>query len=270
MAESSDDVEQRDRRSLSEGDEIRGASTSTRGSHFLAPAPAVTPVRQSVEFSVKGPISLYLEEDQPTSPGCAVLDIIFSFPATVGELTLRNYYTQSLSLFVRYSDESVAGKSSEPGFSSFHESGPRFAKKKWVVSIERKELMKHVHYEQGSQDFISIPATESSVEWKDLSAIRLILKQPSSVWHTFHVEELNVYRDLPRFVSRSHSHASSEQCQQINKLMAMLRNQTYEALTWSPKQDSGNAASKSSPRLSLRDHQKTGGYEVVLMPPYNN
>lgn len=46
---------------------------------------------------------------------------------------------------------------------------------------------------------------------------RLVLRQPSPVWRTFHVEELNVYRDWPRRVPRplQHSHALTDpvQCQ---------------------------------------------------------
>jgi hypothetical protein len=39
-------------------------------------------------------------------------------------------------------------------------------------------------------------------------AFRLVLRQPSPIWCTFHVEELNVYHDLPRRVPRplQHSH----------------------------------------------------------------
>jgi len=41
---------------------------------------------------------------------------------------------------------------------------------------------------------------------------RLVLRQPSPVWHTFHIEELNVYRDLPRRVPRpvQHSHSITD------------------------------------------------------------
>ena len=38
--------------------------------------------------------------------------------------------------------------------------------------------------------------------------LRLVLRQPSPVWRTFHIEDLNVYHDLPRRVPRpiQHSH----------------------------------------------------------------
>lgn len=37
---------------------------------------------------------------------------------------------------------------------------------------------------------------------------RLVLRQPSPVWRTFHVEELNVYRDLPRRIPRPLQHSN--------------------------------------------------------------
>lgn len=43
---------------------------------------------------------------------------------------------------------------------------------------------------------------QSQVEWKNVLTFRLVLRQPSPVWRTFHVEELNVYHDLPRRVPR--------------------------------------------------------------------
>lgn len=39
--------------------------------------------RQTVEFSVKGPVSLILDEEQITLPGSAILDINFTRPSQV-------------------------------------------------------------------------------------------------------------------------------------------------------------------------------------------
>ena len=49
---------------------------------------------------------------------------------------------------------------------------------------------------------------QSNIEWKNVLTLRLVLRQPSPVWRTFHIEELNVYHDLPRRVPRpvQHSH----------------------------------------------------------------
>jgi hypothetical protein len=36
-----------------------------------------------VEFSVKGPVTVSLDEDEATTPGCSVLDLQFSTPSEV-------------------------------------------------------------------------------------------------------------------------------------------------------------------------------------------
>jgi hypothetical protein len=38
---------------------------------------------ESVEFSVKGPVAVSLDEDEATTPGCSVLDLQFSTPSEV-------------------------------------------------------------------------------------------------------------------------------------------------------------------------------------------
>jgi len=38
---------------------------------------------ETVEFSVKGPVAVSLDEEEVTSPGCSVLDIQFSTPSQV-------------------------------------------------------------------------------------------------------------------------------------------------------------------------------------------
>lgn len=36
------------------------------------------------------------------------------------------------------------------------------------------------------------------LKWRKVVGMRLILRQPSPEWRVFHVEELNVFGDLPR------------------------------------------------------------------------
>jgi hypothetical protein len=38
---------------------------------------------ETVEFSVKGPVAVSLDEEEVTSPGCSVLDLQFSTPSQV-------------------------------------------------------------------------------------------------------------------------------------------------------------------------------------------
>lgn len=39
--------------------------------------------RPTVEFSVKGPVSIIIDEEQVTIPGCSILDINFKAPSEV-------------------------------------------------------------------------------------------------------------------------------------------------------------------------------------------
>lgn len=61
--------------------------------------------RENVEFTVKGPIPLFLEEEKKHLSGCAVIDIILSKPERVGELVFRNYYVASIDLLVQVEKE---------------------------------------------------------------------------------------------------------------------------------------------------------------------
>jgi hypothetical protein len=46
---------------------------------------------ETVEFSVKGPVAVSLDEEEVTSPGCSVLDIQFSTPSQVS-LYIAQFY----------------------------------------------------------------------------------------------------------------------------------------------------------------------------------
>lgn len=186
--------------------------------------------RETVEFSVKGPVGISLNDDSITNSGCAVLDLIFSMPSQVGEITFRNYYTMWLSILVKinlnFSDNDNAGNNTSNASSANNCKSDTTTD--WIKSVPKKIIMPYPHYETGSQDIVCIPATESIVEWKNLIAMRLILRQPSPVWKTFHVEEINVYKDLPR---RGGANKESP----AESLMLLVKKQTIASLKWIPK-----------------------------------
>lgn len=187
--------------------------------------------RETVEFSVKGPIGISINDDHLTNSGCAALDLLFTTPSRVGEITFRNYYTMWLSILVKVklnapSEDEGTTVGSQPLSSTY---GKDDNVSDWLKSVPRKVIMPYPHYETGSQDIVSIPATESIVEWKNLVAMRLILRQPSPVWKTFHVEEINVYKDLPRRGPNKESPAES--------LMLLIKKQTVAALKWIPNSE---------------------------------
>lgn len=67
--------------------------------------------RENIEFTVKGPIPLFLEEEKKHLSGCAVIDIVLSKPERVGELVFRNYYVACIDLLVHTEKE---GQPSQP------------------------------------------------------------------------------------------------------------------------------------------------------------
>ncbi|KAK6626003.1 hypothetical protein RUM43_006307 [Polyplax serrata] len=202
--------------------------------------------RETVEFSVKGPIGVSISDDQLTNSGCAALDLIFTAPSKVGEITFRNYYTMWLSILVK--TKVTPSLDDIPGNMNFLSSPSNYGKEdsisEWTKSVPKKVIMPYPHYETGSQDVVSIVASESLVEWKNLVAMRLILRQPSPVWKTFHVEEINVYKDVPRRAPNKESSAES--------LMLLIKRQTIAALKWIPNTESNT--------------QSSGGYEFSNLP----
>lgn len=59
--------------------------------------------RQTVEFSVKGPVSLILDEEQVALPGCSILDINFNRPSQVSICNQIQTPTQSEWNIPKYS-----------------------------------------------------------------------------------------------------------------------------------------------------------------------
>ncbi|XP_046406523.1 nicolin-1-like isoform X1 [Ischnura elegans] len=153
--------------------------------------------RDPVEFSIRGPVAVSLDEEQLTSPGCSVIDLLFPAATHVGELVFRNYYSGWISVLVR-----PGSSSSAEGLDESRPDRSKHPSSSWCMSVGRKTLMPLPHQEIGSHDLVSVVATESAAPWIGLTAMRLVLRQPSPSWRTFLVEEVAVYRDLPRRLPR--------------------------------------------------------------------
>lgn len=201
--------------------------------------------RETVEFSVKGPVGVSINDEQLTNSGCAVLDLLFAAPSQVGELTFRNYYTMWLTVLVKTKLSPI-----DPGGTNIGSLPTNTPHKEdtitdWTMSIQKKVLMQFPHQETGSHDMVSISCSESIVEWRNLVAMRIVLRQPSPVWRTFHIEEINVYKDLPRRAQNKESGAES--------LMLLIKRQTVAALKWVPSTESIS-------------HGYSGAYEFNSLP----
>ncbi|XP_046681737.1 nicolin-1-like [Homalodisca vitripennis] len=201
--------------------------------------------RQTVEFSVKGPVSLILDEEQIALPGCAILDINFTRPSQIGELVFRNYYTAWVSVLVRYDGAATGQK--EPG---------------WKVAVMKKMLMPSPHHENGSQDIVSVAATESLLRWRKVLAMRLVLRQPSPEWRVFHVEELNVYGDLPRLAPTT----TNSPFEKYDKLLELVRHQTLKALHWTPLPLPTDSSQARGEPASVLPKNTCSAYEITKLP----
>ncbi|XP_052679654.1 nicolin-1-like isoform X2 [Crassostrea angulata] len=144
--------------------------------------------------SIKNPILLTVEDQKNVfHSGCKVIDVTFpnvsspetqtvpiSFCERVGEICFKNYYTAYVSIRVK--------------FKAAPENGAESGEIKWKTCVRRMRLMPSPHKESGSQDYFAISKKQFSFEISNISAMRIILQQPSPVWKEFRIEDLRLYR----------------------------------------------------------------------------
>ncbi|XP_039280713.1 uncharacterized protein LOC111047957 [Nilaparvata lugens] len=236
------------------------------------PSRVRTTGRETIEFSVRGPLPVNIDEEPVTIPGCSILDLVFGAGgAVVGEVTFRNYYTASVSVLVR-----CAPSPPSPSRSTAESAVSSNAAGEWRLAIARKELMPQPHLEHGSHSLVSVVVTESTIDWNSLLAIRLVLRQPSPVWRVFHVEELNVYADLPRlsllksdvanFTFNQQQQPQHNQ-QHYDKMLSLVRRQTLAALSWIPPEPpQGGATTPGGANAHPPYSKATCGYELTKLP----
>ncbi|XP_075952216.1 nicolin-1 isoform X6 [Anarhichas minor] len=93
----------------------------------------------------------------------------------IKEITFKNYYTAYVT--VRLLRRS-------PG---------QEAPAKWCTALRDLPLMDNPHTEGGSQDYCSVHRAQMQVEPDHVVSVRLILRQPSSAWLTFSLEDINIF-----------------------------------------------------------------------------
>ncbi|XP_025198271.1 uncharacterized protein LOC112596708 isoform X1 [Melanaphis sacchari] len=159
-----------------------------------------------LDFSVKGPVPIYIHKKQKVLTGCSYIELKLQKHSKVGEITFRNYYTASVSVLLLRSNTLQ---------------GPPMGSRNWEVGIKNRTLMNQPHCENGAQDYFSLFFTEA---WNNVSKLKIILRQPSPMCKTFHLEEIKLYADVPRF-----SRPFFEQ-----KLPPYLIHNTTTAISWRP------------------------------------
>ncbi|KAM9592812.1 nicolin-1 isoform 4-T4 [Trichechus inunguis] len=95
------------------------------------------------------------------------------------EIVFKNYYTAFLSIRVRQ-------------HTSIHTPA------KWVTCLRNYCLMPDPHSEEGAQEYVSLFKHQMLCDMARVLELRLILRQPSPLWLSFTVEELQIYQQRPK------------------------------------------------------------------------
>ncbi|XP_041835327.1 nicolin-1 [Melanotaenia boesemani] len=133
---------------------------------------------EPVTCTIKPPVYLQIGDSKADAAhsGVCVVDVSLPFGKTVNieEISFKNYYTAYLTVRLLRRD---------PG---------QEAPAKWCTALRDLPLMENPHTEGGSQDYYSIHRTQMYVEPDHVVSVRLILRQPSSAWLTFSLEEIKI------------------------------------------------------------------------------
>ncbi|XP_062400824.1 nicolin-1 isoform X2 [Sardina pilchardus] len=135
-----------------------------------------------VDCVIKTPVSLQIGDTvtDMLRPGVYVTDIVFpnGKPIKVQEISFKNYYSAFLSVrLLRREEGNHEGATSA----------------KWVTCLRNFPLMANPHTEAGSQDYFSVFRQQMLVEPDNVLSVRLILRQPSSAWLNFSIDEIKIY-----------------------------------------------------------------------------
>ncbi|KAM9134411.1 nicolin-1 [Pangshura tecta] len=140
----------------------------------MATGPAPCTVRSPVALQV-GDVKTDLAR-----PGVAVIDVALppAQPLDLQEIIFKNSYTAFLTVRVQRRHPCDVG---------------RDGTRKWVTCLWNHCLMPSPHTEAGSQDYFSLFRQQLLCDVDQVTAVRLILRQPSPVWLHFTLEELRLY-----------------------------------------------------------------------------
>ncbi|KAM9324357.1 nicolin-1 [Gastrophryne carolinensis] len=131
-------------------------------------------------WTVRAPIPIQVGDGKSESScsGVSVIDVTFFSVQTVkvSEISFKNYYTAFLT--VKIQQRNPAKSTAK--------------KKTWRTCVRNLQLMPDPHLEEGSQDYVSLCRNQMICDTDNVTAMRLILRQPSPVWTSFTVEEVQI------------------------------------------------------------------------------
>ncbi|XP_064823560.1 nicolin-1 isoform X1 [Oncorhynchus masou masou] len=130
----------------------------------------------TVPCTVKPTVTLQIGDAETDSsrPGVYVIDVTLAIGQTVNiqEISFKNYYTAYVSVRLLRRDGEGAAK--------------------WATCLRNHCLMPSPHTEEGSQDYYSVYRQQMLIEPDNVTSVRLILRQPSSAWLNFSVEDIKI------------------------------------------------------------------------------
>ncbi|KAH0509947.1 Aminomethyltransferase, mitochondrial [Microtus ochrogaster] len=139
--------------------------------------------RVLVPCHVKSTVALQVGDMRTSQgrPGVLVVDVTFPnvAPFELQEIMFKNYYTAFLSIRVR-------------------QQTPLHTPSKWVTCLRDYCLMPDPHSEEGAQEYVSLFKHQMLCDMTRVLELRLILRQPSPLWLSFTVEELQIYQQGPK------------------------------------------------------------------------
>ncbi|XP_072308955.1 nicolin-1 [Eucyclogobius newberryi] len=137
---------------------------------------------EPVTCTVKPPVFLQLGDPKTdkAKSGVCVVDVTLPFGKSVNieEICFKNFYTAYVTVRLL---RKIPGQE---------------APAKWATALRDLALMDNPHTEGGSQDYCSIHRTQMQVVPDHVMSVRFILRQPSSAWLNFNLEEIKIYRHI--------------------------------------------------------------------------
>uniref|UniRef100_A0A4W5RQG4 Nicolin 1 n=1 Tax=Hucho hucho TaxID=62062 RepID=A0A4W5RQG4_9TELE len=131
----------------------------------------------TVPCTVKPTVTLQIGDAETDSsrPGVYVIDVTLPIGQTVNiqEISFKNYYTAYVSVRLLRRDGEGAAR--------------------WATCLRNHCLMPSPHTEEGSQDYCSVYRQQMLIEPDNVTSVRLILRQPSSAWLNFSVEDIKIH-----------------------------------------------------------------------------
>ncbi|KAF6732313.1 Nicolin-1 [Oryzias melastigma] len=134
---------------------------------------------ESVDCTVKPPVFLQIGDTKGDSArsGVCVVDVTLPYgkPINIEKITFKNYYTAYVTVRL------LRRKAEKEGSA------------KWCTALTDLTLMDNPHTEGGSQNYFSIHRRQMQVQPDHVESIRLILRQPSSAWRIFSLEDIRLF-----------------------------------------------------------------------------